>query len=65
VLAARGMAMVTRVVGGKEGNGKDARRGRMMVAMGHDLCVIFCLCGETIKNEVGPKKGVGFLELIV
>jgi hypothetical protein len=51
------MATVTRVAGDKEGNSEDARGGGMMVAMSHGLCVIFCLCGETTKNnKVGPKK---------
>ncbi len=53
------MAIVTRVAGNEEGNGKDARGGGMMVAMGHGLCVIFCLCGETTKYEVGPKNSDG------
>jgi hypothetical protein len=25
-----------------------------MVAMGHGLCVSFCVCGETTKKKVGP-----------
>jgi hypothetical protein len=29
----------------------------VMVVMGHGLCVSFCVCGETTKNKVGPKKG--------
>jgi hypothetical protein len=37
------MATVTRVVGDEKGDGEDARGGGMMVAMGHGLCVIFCL----------------------
>jgi hypothetical protein len=36
----------------------------MMVAMGHGLCVSFCVCGETTKNNVGPKKSQCDLELI-
>jgi hypothetical protein len=56
------MATVTRVTGDEEGDGEDARGGGMMVAMGHGLCVIFCLCGETTKNKVGPKQGDGVLE---
>jgi hypothetical protein len=36
----------------------------MMVAMGHGLCVSFCVCGETTKNKVGPKKRDGALELL-
>ncbi len=39
------MAMVTRVAGNKEGDSEDARGGGMMVAMGHGLRVILCLCG--------------------
>jgi hypothetical protein len=35
-----------------------------MVAMGHDLCVCFCVCGGTTKNKVGPKKSQCILELI-
>ena len=50
------MATVTRVEGEEEGDGDDARGGGMMVAMSHGLCVIFCLCGETTKNKLGPKK---------
>jgi hypothetical protein len=30
----------------------------MMVAMGHGLCVSFCVCGETTKNKVRQKKSV-------
>jgi hypothetical protein len=29
----------------------------MMVAMGHGLCVCFCVCGEAIK-KVGTKKRI-------
>ncbi len=47
------MATVTRVVGNKAGNGEDARKGGMMVAIGHVLCVNFCVCGETTKNNAG------------
>jgi hypothetical protein len=36
----------------------------MMVAMGHGLYVSFCVCAETTKNKVGPKKSDGALELI-
>jgi hypothetical protein len=36
----------------------------MMVAMGHGLCVSFCVCGETTTNKVGPKKSDGALELL-
>jgi hypothetical protein len=36
----------------------------MMVAMSHGLCVSFCVCGETAKNKVGPKKPDGALELL-
>ncbi len=36
----------------------------VMVAMGHGLCVCFCACGETTKNEVGPKQSQCFLEII-
>jgi hypothetical protein len=50
------MATVTRVANDKEGDGEDARRGGMMVSIGHYLCVSFCLCGETAKNKLGPKK---------
>ncbi len=50
------MATVTWVVGNKDGNGEDARGGGMMVAMGHGLCVSSCLCGETTKNKLVPKK---------
>ena len=35
-----------------------------MVAMGHGLCVSLCVCGETTKNKVGPKKHDGALELL-
>jgi hypothetical protein len=28
----------------------------MIVAMGHGVYVSFCVCGETTKNKVGPKK---------
>ncbi len=45
MMAARGMAMVTRVAGDENGDGEDARGGGIMVAMGHGLCVISCLCG--------------------
>jgi hypothetical protein len=55
-MAAKGMVTVTRLAGDEEGNGEDTRGGGMMVVMGHGLCVIFCLCGETTKNMVGPKK---------
>ncbi len=53
--------------GGDNGNGEGGgtkdmaahtlpgERG-MMVAMGHGLCVSFCVCGGTTKNKVGPKK---------
>jgi hypothetical protein len=41
---------VTRVAGDKVGNGEDARGRGMMVAMGHGLCVSFCLCGDN-KNS--------------
>jgi hypothetical protein len=58
------MATVTRVAGKEEGNGEDARGGGMMVAMGHGLCVSFCLCGETTKNKLGPKNNDEILELI-
>jgi hypothetical protein len=34
----------------------------MMVAMGHGLCVYFCVSRETTKNKVGPKKSQCFLE---
>jgi hypothetical protein len=27
----------------------------MMVAMGHGLCVCFCVCGETTKNKEESK----------
>jgi hypothetical protein len=60
-MAARGMAVVTRVAGDKEGNGEGTRGGGIMVAMGHGLCVCFFVCGETTKNKVGPKKGDGSL----
>ncbi len=53
---ARGMATVTRVAGNKEGNGEDARGGRMMVAIGHGLCVSFCLFRETTKTSWDLKK---------
>ncbi len=36
----------------------------MMVVMGHELCVSFCVCGKTTKNKVGPKKSQWVLELI-
>ncbi len=36
----------------------------MMVAMGHGLCVSLCVCRETTKNKVEPKKSQWFLELI-
>jgi hypothetical protein len=36
----------------------------MMVAMGHGLCVSLCVCGETTKNKVGPKKSQCVLELV-
>ena len=36
----------------------------MMVVMGHGLCVSFCVCGETTKNKVKPKKCQCFLELL-
>ncbi len=49
------MGTMTRVTGNKEGIGEDARGGEMIVAMGHGLCVSFCLCGETTKNKLGPK----------
>ncbi len=55
---------------GEGGNTKDMAahtmpgEGGMMVAMGHGLCVSFCVCGETTKNEVGPKKSQCTLELI-
>jgi hypothetical protein len=52
-MSAREIATVTRVAGDKAGNGEDARGGGMMVAMGHGLCVIFCVCGETTKNKTG------------
>jgi hypothetical protein len=42
-MAAREMATVTRVAGNKEGDGKGARGGGMMVAMGHGLCVFLCV----------------------
>ncbi len=58
------MAALTRVAGDEEGNGEGARGGGMMVVMGHGLCVSFCLCEETIKNKLGPKKGDDTLELI-
>ncbi len=35
-----------------------------MVAMNHGLCVSLCVCGETTKNKVGPKKHDGALELL-
>ncbi len=63
-MAAKGMAAVTRVASKEEGDGKDARGGGMMVLVGHGLCVFFCLCGETTKNIVGPKKEHSFLELL-
>jgi hypothetical protein len=34
----------------------------VMVAMGHGLCVSLCVCGETTKNKVGPKKRQCVLE---
>jgi hypothetical protein len=37
----------------------------MMVAMGHGLCVSFCVCGETTKNKVGPKKKSMLISLLV
>ncbi len=57
--------------GNKEGKGKGNGNGddvkdmaactttgerAMMVAMGHGLRVCFCVCGETTKNKIGPKK---------
>ena len=58
-MAAREMVTVTRVAGNKEGDGEDARGGGMMVAMGHGLCVILCLCGyvaarcnSTVKSDL-------------
>jgi hypothetical protein len=36
----------------------------VMVAIGHGFCVCFCVCRETTKNKVGPKKIQCFLELI-
>jgi hypothetical protein len=27
----------------------------MIVAIGHDLCVCFCVCGETTKNKEESK----------
>ena len=108
-MAARGMAMATRVAGDKKGNGNSDKEGDgnqrqhhgqwpwrrgwrafggsnsgngdgdrvkdmaahtttvergMMVAMGHGLCVSFCVCGETMKNKVRPKKCDGALELL-
>jgi hypothetical protein len=35
-------------------DGDNARERGVMVAMGHGLCVSFCVCGEDMKNEVGP-----------
>jgi hypothetical protein len=49
-MAARGMATVTRVAGNEEGDGEDARGGGMMVAMGHGLCVSFCLESQGIYD---------------
>jgi hypothetical protein len=55
---------------GERGGTKDTasrattgKRG-MMVAMSHGLCAFFCVCGETTKNKVGPKKGECNLDLI-
>jgi hypothetical protein len=56
VMAARGMATVTRVAGDEEGDGEDARGWGVMVVMGHGLCVSFCLCGETTKISWDQKK---------
>jgi hypothetical protein len=50
------MATVTGVVGNEEGDGEDARGRGMMVAMGHGLCVNFCLCGETKNISWDQKK---------
>jgi hypothetical protein len=58
------MATVTRVAGDEEGDGEDAWGGGMMVVMCHGFCVNLCLCGETTKNKVGPKKSQCALELI-
>jgi hypothetical protein len=33
--------------------------------IGHGLYVYLCVCGETTKNKIGPKKGDGIMELIV
>ncbi len=34
------------------------------MAMGHGLCVCFCVCGEITISKVGAKKGECDLELI-
>jgi hypothetical protein len=34
----------------------------VMVAIGHGLCVSFCVCGETTKNKGGPKNSQCVLE---
>jgi hypothetical protein len=31
--------------------GDNAGETGVIVAMGHGLCVFFCLCGVTMKNE--------------
>ncbi len=36
----------------------------MMVAMGHGLCVCFCLCGETTK-KVGPDNVSYCVKLVI
>ncbi len=54
---------MTRVAGDKEGNGKGARGGGRMMAMGHGLCVFFCVCGETPKIRSDLKTGECDLEL--
>jgi hypothetical protein len=59
--------------GGNNGNGdRDGTKDmaahtapgerRMMVVMGHGLCVSYCVCGETTKNKVQPKKSQCVLE---
>jgi hypothetical protein len=37
-------------------DGDNAGERGVMEAMGHGLCVNFCVCGEAMKNKVGPKK---------
>jgi hypothetical protein len=58
---ARAMAMAT--VTNMATHTTPGERG-VMVAMVHGLCVSLCVCGETTKNKVGPKKSQCALELI-